>query len=1630
VLTFPPGRPNCRSSSVDSDGICKISLFAVAGDVHDGIKKEEEEEDAFVSPIINREVQISVQAPWPSSPHNVLCEAHAFWSSFFFQESSSTKKKGSDPSSASSSWTFLDQLAIISPVSIPTYQGATQVALEVSQHLDQNETIPLLQWALTLRAQSPTCELHRTLGEEYRVRLQQEHQPKAFVVLGDGQVYSDPSLLPPASTVASSSSSSDARQQLLPNETPRGTGPLAILYAQLGGLDFKKWYEVLTSPDDTHQYSWVVRHGGGGSSSSSPDDEGREEDSFTALQGYGVRLDIRNVEYKVFNDEKTGTTSTDDNTKVAVDSLSSLTSEFLAGVNLTALGWKDDNLPPDHLQATLWKKHQAQQQQQQLIPPAWQRRQLGLQAATVIANLHKQDNDDKDKANANTLLKVHDTLLKVHDELMLLQEVSQNLPSVASTLVHIPVPEDIQKVTEKMEQVLHSLIRQSGGGLFINGKALDVERGSFNVFEMIERLTEEQGWLHKLQDLPVTNPAALEELQQAWMKGEDFFEGTSSGGGSGGSSHMRINVQEGENGAVLYLNDIEKDDVYSRWPTRLDQALMAMQYGMPPTVRRNLFTILLVENPLDLESSNMGRDLGMQFLQGQYPVRMALLVVDDKELEDCKQWIQTTKPAAGIACPAREDSWLDKKHAPSSAELMKIKATPRDLHQLYSYVDVQYDGQREIFQAYEHYFGSSLRRKKPANGQYVSVFDLFQVHVELMMGFQLARQQQSPVDVAMELLKLNKKDCKADYYMGLRFAVDKGLKSGMGFLNGRPIPQGDDISDAVGQVFMEEQQFIFQMIAQRQITESTPRNLYRKILSNKAKNVYPKLHPLFSAGADGSYLDWIPDDDSAVIIPTTMTGMDPLAQEAIVLVGAVFRLDTELGKQLEAEFITAMNQLPLTIEDKTIALAYRIQQSPDERNFVVANGRYYSLEESQSIDASDLELLISIHLDHVIPVTKMLKKSIDPKRPYDAISRATAFLSASKSESGRRWNPMERIMAIERKGGLQNNPLRFSWNGDCAETGRLKMNILAVVDPVTESAQRLSPLLQILRDKLKLPLTVILAPTTEIDSESKIPITSYYRFVADSNVYQRGDERHSPMAHFSNLPVEHILTVHMDVPEPWDIQQTASIQDTDNLRCSLQSGCSDDATSGNAVTGSEMWKQRHLTRVQYGLEHLLFAGQCYETDGSHPNGLQLTLSKHADDKGGDSETVSMEIGPDGTMKVTDQIVSASSTKHYSDTLVMKNVGYWQLRANPGIWDLNLLEGSRGNQIFDIVEGVLKGGSVKVQGKKLEGSRQLIMGDFVNKASVLVVQRKEGFHGASLFSDIEVSTSEEDVVHVFSLATGHLYERLLKIMMLSVTKRTSSKVKFWLFENFLSPTFKNSAKAMADKIGCEVEFVTYKWPEWLRGQTEKQRIIWGYKILFLDVLFPLNVKKIIYVDADQVVRGDLTELRDMDLQGAPYGYTPMCDSRETTIGYAFWKTGFWESHLRGKPYHISALYVVDLEQFRKTLVGDNLRSVYQSLSADPNSLANLDQDLPNFAQHQVPIFSLPQEWLWCESWCSDETKPAAKTIDLCNNPLHKEPKLSMAKRVISGELFEESWEELDLEVKKYEAEYFNSLASQQ
>ncbi|ANB13251.1 Kre5p [Sugiyamaella lignohabitans] len=390
-----------------------------------------------------------------------------------------------------------------------------------------------------------------------------------------------------------------------------------------------------------------------------------------------------------------------------------------------------------------------------------------------------------------------------------------------------------------------------------------------------------------------------------------------------------------------------------------------------------------------------------------------------------------------------------------------------------------------------------------------------------------------------------------------------------------------------------------------------------------------------------------------------------------------------------------------------------------------------------------------------------------------------------------------------------------------------------------------------------------------------------------------------------------------------------------------------------------------------------------------------------------------------------------------DTIVMANFGYLQLKANPGLWILSPKSG-RSSKIFELVSIGLSSVSLSHESNKIWLTSMtgatifpkfrrypgMEDEDVLDTSEVSTIASKIGSGLAKVWSKfdrkttniVSVDDKSQAEINIFAVASGHLYERLLSIMTVSVMRHTNHTVKFWLIENFLSPSFKEFLPTLSSKYGFEYELITYKWPHWLRGQKEKQRTIWGYKILFLDTLFPQTLDKVIFVDSDQIIRTDLKELVDMDLQGAPYGYTPMGDSREEMEGFRFWKQGYWKKYLNGLPYHISALYVVDLKRFREIAAGDRLRKQYQMLSADPESLANLDQDLPNHMQRQIPIFSLPQDWLWCETWCSDESLATAKTIDLCNNPLTKEPKLDRARRQIP------EWTVYDNEIADLESEF--------
>jgi UDP-glucose:glycoprotein glucosyltransferase len=77
-----------------------------------------------------------------------------------------------------------------------------------------------------------------------------------------------------------------------------------------------------------------------------------------------------------------------------------------------------------------------------------------------------------------------------------------------------------------------------------------------------------------------------------------------------------------------------------------------------------------------------------------------------------------------------------------------------------------------------------------------------------------------------------------------------------------------------------------------------------------------------------------------------------------------------------------------------------------------------------------------------------------------------------------------------------------------------------------------------------------------------------------------------------------------------------------------------------------------LLFAQFELQNIILEGNCFE-NGNPPRGLELVLQSNV------SETV-------------------------QDTIVMSNYGYFQLKANPGIWQLGLKEKSRSKLIYKFV----------------------------------------------------------------------------------------------------------------------------------------------------------------------------------------------------------------------------------------------------------------------------------------------------------------------------------------------------------
>ncbi|XP_037832030.1 UDP-glucose:glycoprotein glucosyltransferase 2 isoform X1 [Kryptolebias marmoratus] len=1345
--------------------------------------------------------------------------------------------------------------------------------------------------------------------------------------------------------------------------------PVVILYAEIGTKKFSVFHKVLSEKAEEGALIYVLRHF-----------VADPKPQKILLSGYGVELAIKSTEYKAVDDTKVKDSKTvlnaedDDNDEVQ--------------------GFVFETLKKSHpeLQEQLGelRKHLLESTNDMAPLKVWEMQDLSFQAAARIMSVPK------------------------FDALKVMRDLSQNFPSKARSLTRVAVKKEMRKEIEENQKHLSETIavHPGDGELFINGLHIDLD--IHNPFSILDILRTEARILEGLHNLGIKGEHQGKLLRLPVNSMDDSYA---------------LDIRHP---AIMWMNDIENDSMYRSWPASVQELLRATFPGVIRQIRRNFFNLVLFLDPLQEETAELVK-LAELFYKHKIPLRIGFVfVVNTKDeidgfsdagvgfyrlLNYIADEYDLSQAVMSIVSMYSKVDVGEMLSADTIAAYLKKKYPKANAERILG-VDSEYDYKRKDGSLFYRKSGLgalplALFNGVPLNPDEMDPEDLETIILQRIMDTTTAFQR------AAFLGQLADSSDVVDYLMEQANVVPRMnplvLSTDRKYLDFTGTPVVDDWEDTSMFSFLDARDKTA-VVAKRMkyftnndedgmtsvtmwIVGDLEKVSGRKLLLNALKHV--KSRPGVRVGVINNPSGRPREDNTAVyraVWATLLTQKNKAAAEFVQKLlkeesSQLLQQGTKMkdllmqGMDVDA-FEKKFNTLEVDFVHSQQLFCRDVLKLHPGLRAVISNGRILGpFEEQEEFTVEDFHLLERITLSSSAEKvkTKVKQMGMKPKHASDLVMKVDALLAAAPKGEVRRDVHFKDTHSVLHLSPRENEVF---------------FDVVAIVDPLTREAQKISQLLIVLSQVVNVRLQVFMNCRAKL---SEMPLKSFYRFVLESDVAFLANETASPgpVARFLELPEAPLLTLNMITPESWMVQAVSSPHDLDNIHLQEVNG---------------------VVAAEFELEHLLLEGHCFDlSTGQPPRGLQFTLGMSRDPL-------------------------------MYDTIVMANLGYFQLKANPGAWILRLRKG-RSEEIYQILthDGtdspadagdvivVLNNFHSKIIKVRVQKKAEKINEDLLSETSESkgiwdsIVRRSYSSPGSRLqyyavrsslaknmcFCSITGGGSKkdggekkkEDVLNIFSVASGHLYERFLRIMMLSVLRHTNTPVKFWFLKNYLSPSFKETISHMATSYGFQYELVQYKWPRWLHQQTEKQRIIWGYKILFLDVLFPLAVDKIIFVDADQIVRADLKELKDFDLEGAPYGYTPFCDSRREMEGYRFWKTGYWASHLGHRKYHISALYVVDLKKFRKIAAGDRLRGQYQALSQDPNSLSNLDQDLPNNMIHQVAIKSLPQEWLWCETWCDDASKVTAKTIDLCNNPKTKEPKLMAAVRIVP------EWVEYDNEIKQ-------------
>uniref|UniRef100_A0A452IPS4 UDP-glucose glycoprotein glucosyltransferase 1 n=1 Tax=Gopherus agassizii TaxID=38772 RepID=A0A452IPS4_9SAUR len=1163
--------------------------------------------------------------------------------------------------------------------------------------------------------------------------------------------------------------------------------PVVILYAEIGTEEFSKFHNLLVSKASAGDITYILRH-----YVANPSKEK------VYLSGYGVELAIKSTEYKAKDDTQ-------------VKGME---------VNATMIG---ENDPIDEVQGFLFGK--LRQLHPDLKEELKELRKHLIESTNEMAPLKVWQLQDLSFQTAARILAAPTV-----DALMVMKDLSQNFPTKARAITKTVVSSELRtEIEENQKYFKGTLGLQSGdSAFFINGLHIDLD--TQDIFSLFDVLRNEARVMEGLHSLGIEG-LSLHNVLKLNIQPSD--------------SDYAVDIRSP---AISWINNLEVDSRYNSWPSSVQELLRPTFPGVIRQIRKNFHNFVLIVDPSH-ESTAELLNVAEMFFSNHIPLRIGLVfVVNDSEDVDGLQ-------DAGVALlrafnyVAQE---VDNNYAfqtlisiynkVKTGDQLQVEHVVSVLEKQYPYVEMNsilgidsvYDQNRKEGRGYYEQTGVGplpivLFNGMPFQKEQLDPDDLETITMQKIL------ETTSLFQRAVYLGELSSDQDVVEYIMNQPNVVPR--------INSRILMSDREYLDltATNNFFVDDYAR-FTFLNSKDKTAAVANSMtYLTKKGMSSKEIYDDsfVRPVtfwivgdFDKPSGRQLLyDAIKHQKSSNHVRISMINNpseDPTSKNTVITraIWAALQTQTsnnaknfitkmakeETAKALEAgaditEFAVGgmdVNTFKEAFESPKVdfilshAMYCRdVLKLQKGQRAVISNGRIIGpLEDNELFNQDDFHLLENIILKTSGQKIKshIQQLGVEEDLASDLVMKVDALLSAQPKGEAR----IEYQFFEDRYSAVKLRP----------KEGETYFDVVAIVDPATRDAQRLAPLLMVLNQLINMNLRVFMNCQSKL---SDMPLKSFYRYVLEPEISFTADDNFAPgpIAKFLDMPQTPLFTLNLNTPESWMVESVRTPYDLDNIY---------------------LEEVDNRVAAEYELEYLLLEGHCYDiTTGQPPRGLQFTL---------------------GT----------SANPVIVDTIVMANLGYFQLKANPGAWVLRLRKG-RSEDIYRIyshdgtdsppdaneVTVVLNNFKSKII--KVKVSLKTVLQEYKYSNEDYIFPDFRGFTGGQ--KNDEMKQDKDDVINIFSVASGHLYERFLRIMMLSVLKHTKTPVKFWFLKNYLSPMFKEFIPYMAEKYNFQYELVQYKWPRWLHQQTEKQRIIWGYKILFLDVLFPLVVDKFLFVDADQV-----------------------------------------------------------------------------------------------------------------------------------------------------------------------------------